>query len=339
MYKLQRYIIHNLSILFLSIFLPLFAIASVIFLIKLSTYTAVIHLSIWEMAKLYFFILPEVLFYTLPVTFFIASVLTLFRLSTDNEIVVLFSLGIHPKFILNILLKPALLLSMLLAFDFFILFPHATVLSSNFVSYKKSEAKFNLSASEFGHSFGEWLLYIGKNNTDGTYSDVFLFNKNKEEEILIEAKTAKVINDGGILRLELLNGEGYSYSEKKFTQINFEHMRINDTMTTDLTTYRTPLEYWKSDDRKESKRHMFITDTLLSLFPTISLFLVLSIGIVHVRHQKARVYLYLFLSILIFYGFTLGLQKVLAYYTIPVVALLWLIVTYVIYRKTIVARF
>ena len=339
MYKLQRYNIHNLSILFLSIFLPLFAIASVIFLIKLSTYTAVIHLSIWEMAKLYFFILPEVLFYTLPVTFFIASVLTLFRLSTDNEIVVLFSLGIHPKFILNILLKPALLLSMLLAFDFFILFPHATVLSSNFVSYKKSEAKFNLSASEFGHSFGEWLLYIGKNNTDGTYSDVFLFNKNKEEEILIEAKTAKVINDGGILRLELLNGEGYSYSEKKFTQINFEHMRINDTMTTDLTTYRTPLEYWKSDDRKESKRHMFITDTLLSLFPTISLFLVLSIGIVHVRHQKARVYLYLFLSILIFYGFTLGLQKVLAYYTIPVVALLWLIVTYVIYRKTIVARF
>jgi len=339
MYKLQRYIIHNLSILFLSIFLPLFAIASVIFLIKLSTYTAVIHLSIWEMAILYFFILPEVLFYTLPVTFFIASVLTLFRLSTDNEIVVLFSLGIHPKFILNILLKPALLLSMLLAFDFFILFPHATVLSSNFVSYKKSEAKFNLSASEFGHSFGEWLLYIGKNNTDGTYSDVFLFNKNKEEEILIEAKTAKVINDGGILRLELLNGEGYSYSEKKFTQINFEHMRINDTMTTDLTTYRTPLEYWKSDDRKESKRHMFITDTLLSLFPTISLFLVLSIGIVHVRHQKARVYLYLFLSILIFYGFTLGLQKVLAYYTIPVVALLWLIVTYVIYRKTIVARF
>jgi len=315
MHKLQRYIIHNLSILFLSIFLPLFAIASVIFLIKLSTYTAVIHLSIWEMAKLYFFILPEVLFYTLPVTFFIASVLTLFRLSTDNEIVVLFSLGIHPKFILNILLKPALLLSMLLAFDFFILFPHATVLSSNFVSYKKSEAKFNLSASEFGHSFGEWLLYIGKNNTDGTYSDVFLFNKNKEEEILIEAKTAKVINDGGILRLELLNGEGYSYSEKKFTQINFEHMRINDTMTTDLTTYRTPLEYWKSDDRKESKRHMFITDTLLSLFPTISLFLVLSIGIVHVRHQKARVYLYLFLSILIFYGSTLGCKKYL--YTTP----------------------
>ena len=339
MYKLQKYIIHNLSILFLSIFLPLFAIASVIFLIKLATYTAVIHLTIWEMTKLYLFVLPEVLFYTLPVTFFIAVVLTLFRLSTDNEIVVLFSLGIRPSFIIKTLLKPALLLSLLLSFDFFILFPHATVLSSNFISYKKSEAKFNLSSSEFGHRFGDWLLYIGKDNPDGTFGDVFLFNKNQKEEILIEAKKAEVINESGLLRLRLTNGEGYNYSTKKFSQINFDIMNINDTMTTDLTTYRTPLEYWKSSDRKESKTHMFITDTLLSLFPIISLFLAASIGIVHIRHQKAQVYLYLFLGILIFYASTLGLQKVLIFYTIPTVAILWLASTYILYRKTIVARF
>lgn len=339
MNRLQKYIIHNLSILFLSIFLPLFAIASVIFLIKLATYTAVIHLTIWEMTKLYFFILPEVLFYTLPVTFFIASVLTLFRLSTDNEIVVLFSLGITPSFIIKTLLKPALLLTILLSFDFFILFPHATVLSSNFVSYKKSEAKFNLSASEFGHRFGDWLLYIGKDNANGTFGDVFLFNKNQKEEILIEAKKAEVINDGGLLSLKLSDGEGYNYSTQKFSQINFKTMHINDTLTTKLTTYRTPLEYWKSNDRKESKTHMFITDTLLSLFPVISLFLVVSIGVVHVRHQKAKVYLYLFLGILVFYAATLGLQKILIFYTIPTVAIVWLVSTYIIYRKTIVARF
>lgn len=117
--RLQHYILNNLSLLFLSIFLPLFSIASVIFLIKLATYTAVIQLTIWEMTKLYFFILPEVLFYTLPVTFFIAATLALFKLSNDNEIVVLFALGIHPKFIIRTLLKPALILSSLLAFNFF----------------------------------------------------------------------------------------------------------------------------------------------------------------------------------------------------------------------------
>ncbi len=319
--------------IFLSMFMPLFAIASVIFMIKLATYTAIIQLSILDMVKLYIFILPDILLYTLPLTFFIAAALSLFRLSTDNEMVVLFSFGIHPKFILKTFLKPATLLSALLLFDFLILFPHATTLSKNFISYKKSEAKFNLSASEFGHSFGNWLLYIGQDNENETYSDVILFNKNKKEEIIISAKRAEIINDGGVLRLKLMDGEGYSYSKDKFSQIDFDTMFINDTMTTDLSTYRSPIDYWLSDERKESKTHMMITNVLLSLFPLISLFLVASIGIVHVRHQKGRIYLYLFLSVLLFYGVTLGIQKTFVYYTIPIVAISWIVGTYFIYRK------
>ncbi|MDY0122482.1 MAG: LptF/LptG family permease [Sulfurimonas sp.] len=339
MYKLRNYIIKHFSILFVSMFLPLFAIASVVFLIKLATYTAVIQLSIWEMTQLYIFTLPEILFYTLPITFFVAATLTLFRLSNDNEIIVLFSLGIHPKFLLRVLLKPALLLSILLAFNFFVIFPHAKVLSSNMITFKKSEAKFNLSASEFGHSFGDWLLYIGAENKDGSYGDVFLFNKKKEEEILISANQAEVINDGGVLRLKLSDGEGYSYSKEKFTQIDFETMFINDTMKTDLTAYEDTLGYWLSEHRRDKKITMFITDTLLSLFPLLCLFLVLSIGIIHARHQKSKTYLYLFLGIVIFYGSTIGLQKVLSFYTIPIVAFVWLGVTYFMYRKMIVARF
>jgi len=337
--RLQKYILRNLSSLFLSIFLPLFAIASVIFLIKLATYTAVIQLTIWEMTKLYIFVLPEILFYTLPVTFFIAATLSLFKLSNDNEIIVLFSLGIKPAFLLKTLFKPALLLSVVLTFDFFILFPHSTVLSSNFVSYKKSEAKFNLAASEFGNSFGDWLLYLGGKNKDGSYYKVFLFNKKGKEEILISAQKAQIINDSGILRLKLTDGEGYSYSTKKLSQVNFKTMLINDTMKTNLHPYRKPLDYWLAKDRHKSKVQMFITDTLLSLFPVISLFIVVAIGVVQVRHQKSRVYLYLFLSIALYYGFTVGLQNLLKFYTIPAVALTWLIVTYFIYRKTIVNKF
>lgn len=339
MYKIRKYIITNLSSLFISIFLPLFSIASVIFLIKLATYTAIIKLTIFEMAKLYFFVLPEILFYTMPVTFFVAATLALFKLSNDNELVILFSLGIKPSFIIKTLFRPALLLTFVLIFDFFVLFPHATVLSSNFVSYKKSEAQFNLAASEFGNSFGDWLLYLGKKNSDGTYGDVFLFNKKKKEEILISAKKAKVINDSGILRLKLTGGEGYSYSKEKFSQINFKTMLINDTMKTNLTTYKTPLDYWLSNDRKESKRHMFITDTLLSFFPIMSLFLIASIGIVHARHQKVSIYFFLFLYIVLFYGLTLGLQKIFVYYTIPIIAIPWSIISYIIYRKTILKRF
>ncbi len=341
MNRLQNYIIKNLSILFLSIFSALFSIASIVFLIKLASYTAIIQLSIWEMTKLYIFVIPELLFFTLPITFFVASALTIFKLSNDNEIVVLFSLGIHPKFILWVLLKPALLLTALLFFNFFVIFPHAKVLSKNFISYKKSEAKFNLSASEFGHKFGDWLLYLGKKNTNGTYSEVFLFNKSDKEELLIKAKEAQIINENSILRLQLTDGEGYSYSKEKFTQIDFETMFINDTITSDLLKHQSTLEYWNPKEQwlMKKRQKKFTTNILLSLFPLLSLFLVAAISIIHVRHQKAKVYLYLFLGIAIYYGSTLGLIRYLDLYTIPTVTILWLIVTYTMYRKNIVARF
>jgi len=339
MKRLRKYILNNFSSLFLSIFTPLFAIASVIFLVKLAAYTAVIQITIWEMTKLYIFVLPQLLFYTLPVTFFIAATLSLLKLSNDNEIIVLFSLGIKPIFLVRTLFWPALFLSFVLFFDYLIIQPHATVLSKNFISYKKSEAKFNLSASEFGNSFGEWLLYLGKENSDGTFGKVFLFNKKQKEEILISAKNAKVINDNGILRLKLTDGEGYSYSKEKFSQINFKTMLINDTMKTNLKVYKKPLEYWRSKDGFGRKKHLLIRNTLLSLFPLLTLFLIISFGVVHARHQKSFVYLYLFGTILLFYGGFLALEKHLGFYTIPIFSFAWILGSYFIYRKTIVRKF
>lgn len=334
MNELQKYIKDSLSVIFFSIFTPLFAIASIIFMVKLATYTAVIQLSVFEMMKLFFFVVPELLFYTLPITFFIATVLCLFKLSNDNEIIIVFALGIHPKKILGILLKPALALSLVLAFNFFFIFPHAKTLSKNFITYKKSEAKFNLSASEFGHKFGEWLLYIGKANPDGTYDNVVLFNKKEQnEEVLIDAKHAEIINDKGILRLKLTNGEGYNYSSKKFTQLNFKTMYINDTMNVSLRKYKTAVEYWSEEEKK------LISNVLLSMFPLFSLFLALSIGVVHVRHNKAKVYLYMFLGIIIYYALAFSISGILNFYAIPAVLLTWLIATYILYKKQIVAKF
>jgi len=106
-----------------------------------------------------------------------------------------------------------------------------------------------------------------------------------------------------------------------------------------LTIYKNPLEYWSNNHKMKKKRALLITNTLLSLFPILTLFIVASIGIVHIRHQKAMVYLYLFATIIIFYGLTLGLQKIFIYYTIPIISISWLVTTYIIYKKTILARF
>ncbi|WP_428738655.1 LptF/LptG family permease [Sulfurimonas sp.] len=340
MNKLKRYILSNLSSVFLSMFLPLFVIASMVFSIKLATYTAVIKLSLLDMAKLYMFVLPDILFYTLPISFFVAAVLSIFKLSNDNEIIVLFALGIKPSFLLKTLLTPAFLLSVILFLDYFMLYPHTNNLSRNFIDQKKSEAKFNLSASEFGNNFGSWLLYIGKEDKKKKrYEDVFLFNKENNEEILISAKQADVVNSGGVLQLELSNGEGYSYSKEKLSQLNFDDMTIFDTLKASQREYQMPLAFWLSEDSRSKKDRLLTTNTLISLFPLLSLFLVVSIGVVHARHQKSKIYLFIFSGIILYYGVTMSLYRSIGFHSIYAIALVWFVATYFIYRKTIAKRF
>lgn len=339
MYRLKKYIISNLSALFVSIFLPLFAIATVILFIKIATYTAIIQLSILEMFELYLFYLPQITFYTLPVTFFVATTLSLFKLSNENEIIVLFSLGIKPMFLLKILFKPALLLSITLFITFIMVIPHMQNVTTNFMANKKSEAKFNLAASEFGNRFGNWLLYIGKNNPDGSYEKIFLFNKEKKEETLIAAKSAEIFNDNGILRLKLFNGQGYTYSKESFSQINFKTMLINNNTHTDFEKPQTTIEHWKEYKTIRSRKANLITDILLSVFPLITLLFAAAIGIEHARHGKPKIYLYLFLSIIFYYGATIGLGKVIGFYTIPFVILTSLAGSYFLYIKKISRRF
>lgn len=338
--KLRNYILSNLSILFFSIFLPIFAIASVIFMIKLATYTAVIQLTIAEMGKLYLFVLPELLFYTLPIAFLIGGALTLYRLSNDNEMVVIFSLGISPSFIARILAKPALILSVLLLVDFVVVTPYIKIISSNFLEEKRAEAKFNLTASEFGHNFGDWMLFINKSDSDArAFGDVVLFNKEMKNEILITAKKAELINENGVLQLRLDNGESYSYDDNLLKSVLFKTAYINDMLNSETTLYRDTLDYWTNDELRERKDQRLTTNTLLSLFPILSIFLIIALGVVHARHQKRWIYLWLFLSIVGFYSAAIILQKSIGFHTIWVVALAWVFITYGFYKRLVGSRF
>ncbi|AFV97239.1 MULTISPECIES: LptF/LptG family permease [unclassified Sulfuricurvum] len=338
--KLRHYILSNLSILFFSIFLPLFAIASVIFMIKLATYTAVIQLSIAEMGKLYLFVLPELLFYTLPIAFIVGGALTLYRLSNDNEMVVVFSLGISPSYVARVLAIPALLLSILLFVNFVVVIPYIKIISGNFLEKKRAEAKFNLTASEFGHNFGDWMLFINKSDSESrAFGDVVLFNKEMKEEILITAEKAELINHKGVLQLQLSNGQSYSYDNALLKTMLFKTAYINDMMNTDPTIYRNTLDFWTNKEERPKKNRLIITNTLLSLFPLISVFLMIALGVVHARHQKRWIYLWLFLSIVGFYASAIITQQWLGFHTIWVVALGWVILSYGFYKRLVGTRF
>ncbi len=147
MFKLRNYLLKTFAGTFFSIMLPLLAIASIIILVKISQVTAIVKLDLFDMFKLYLFIVPQMLFYSVPVAFFITGVLTLNKLSNDNEMVVLFALGIKPNRIIWILSKISLFLSAILLFTSLVVVPHAKQLYTNFINYKKSNITFNIKES------------------------------------------------------------------------------------------------------------------------------------------------------------------------------------------------
>lgn len=337
--KLKAYLLSNFSQIYFSIFLPLFVIASVIMLVKIAAITAVIQLSLLEMVQLYLFMLPELLFYTLPITFFISGVMTVAKLSFDYEMIVIFSLGIKPSSVLKFFAKLALLQSLLLIFIFFILVPHTTNLYKSFIKVKTTEAKFNIEASEYGHKFGDWLIFVGKDSDDGTFSDVILFNQQSEEETLILAEHADIITLAGALKLQLHQGKGFNYTKDSLTQMSYRKMYINDTTEADMNEYKNTLQFWINPDSRAKNIRKFTINMLVSLFPLLSIFLVPTIGIVNVRHQKSYTYAYIFLAVFLYYGATFVLAERLGLYSIALVGLTTLFSVIYLYRKKIETRY
>ncbi len=355
--KLKNYLLTNFSQIYFSIFLPLFVIASVIMLVKIAAYTAFIQLTLWEMVKLYLFLMPELMFYTLPVTFFISAVMTIAKLSNDYEMLVIFSLGIKPSSLILFFTKLAILQSLLLFVLFFVVTPHTKNLQRNFMNKKRSEAKFNIEASEYGHKFGDWMIFVGESKKDGSYGNIILFNQKDTEETLLVAEKADVVSQADTLKLELKKGKGFTYSEESLSQMKFRTMHINDSTNMDKEEYKSTFAYWFSDlklrDMYEegslkyryyqkdltSKLRKLSNQFLIAFFPLTSVFLILSIGVINARHQKGFTYVYIFSTVILYYASTFTLSKILGLYTIAVVGAVFVSISYYIYHKKIVVRY
>ena len=333
--KLKQYLYSQLSITFFPIFLGLFFITSVIFLVKIAALTSIITIDFAELFKLFSYVIPQIIFFTMPISFFLSLVITLAKLASEYELTVITSFGLNPIKILKIFLPITLLVSTLLLIVSVALIPKTKYLSKQFLEKKKKEASFNVKASEFGQKFGAWLIFIdGKE--EKIFDDVKLFKTEKKEDQFIVSNTAILDNDKGFLSFKLEDGKAFVINEKEFDQINFKSMNINDSIVdSKIIEFTNSYEYWKNNIVKNTDIDDLTMYVLTSLFPLISLFLVITFGYFNPRYEKNRAVFYSLISIVLYYVIVkiVG-DKILlhALYSIPI---FWVIATYILYSKTI----
>ena len=149
--KLKQYLFSQLAITFFPIFLGLFFITSVVFVVKIASLTSIITIDFFELFTLFAYVVPQILFYTMPVSFFLSLVITLAKLASEYELTVITSFGLNPINILKIFAPTTFVLSVALMIISVGLIPKTKFLTTQFLAEKKKEVDQQfLEAENFG---------------------------------------------------------------------------------------------------------------------------------------------------------------------------------------------
>ncbi|HEE0016596.1 TPA: LptF/LptG family permease, partial [Campylobacter jejuni] len=267
----------------LSIFFVLFTIVSMVFFIQLAKLTSSIEINFADLLKLYGFMLPRILIFTLPIAFFIALTLALFRLSRENESIVLFTLGFSPKILAKFFLKIAALVSALMLVIALVMIPIVFELQDNFVNFKKTQVKFNYKTGEFGQRFLEWMIFIEKQESD-RYENIIMYHPKRnieDKEQLIIAKEATAQRNEDSFAFKLSNGKMYNFENGQTLFIgNFDKLIVNTQFNDQNLQTKKFYEYWNDLNTNPKRAKEFVIYVTIALFPLASTLFALSFGIV-----------------------------------------------------------
>lgn len=296
----------------LSLFFTLFAIVSIVFFIQLAKITSYIEISFLELLKLYIFLLPKTIAFTLPISFFIALTLSFYRLSRENESIVLFALGISPHLIAKFFMKIAALISAFMLVVVLIFIPISFELFDNFVDYKKISAKISIKTGEFGQKYGEWLVFVDNKTSDEVYQDIIMYHAKKDDkdkERLILAKQGRLITNDGELVFKLDKGKAYEMKEELWHISSFENLLIKSKLYSKELNTQSFYRYWLDINTNKDKAKEFVIYVLIALFPLASALFALSFGIVTYRYEKGFAYFGIFVIIFAYFSFLISFYR------------------------------
>lgn len=334
---LRKYLITSYSQTFFPIFFTLYTITSIVYLVKIASLTSVIQINFVELLELYSYSVPTILFYTLPISIFIAMSLGLAKLSNEYELIVITSFGLNPRKIIRLILPTLLLSTLLMIIVSLALIPKADNMKDIFLYDKQVESQFNIKASEYGQEFGDWLLYVNEEK-NGIYKDIVLFQHNVEEkeDTFIIAKFAELKNNKQSLNLSLSDGKVIKVKEN-VNQVNFKRMVINNQLKqlVNINTVKDLLNYWEGIKKDKGLEKDFTFYILISFLPIFSLLFIISVGYYNPRYEKNKSTVWGLLLATFYVLVAQKLAKDIGLLSLLYIPTIWIVLSYILYRYKI----
>ncbi|KYJ87336.1 LptF/LptG family permease [Sulfurovum riftiae] len=311
MVNVRGYISSNLAKAFLTIFIPFFLIISLVYLVKISSLTAQIQIDFLELLLLYSYSLPNIIFYTIPLSFIAAVTNTLMKLSQDNELIALYALGLRAKKVLKSILLLGILFSVLLSAISFLGIPMSKQLYNAFKEKKKSEATLNIVPGKLGQKFGEYYIYVKeKDEKSEMFHDMVIYNRTKkDEEQFFSSQKGQLNRDNHVASLLLQEGYGYTYTEEKLQQAKYRTLEVFDTKQKYRFHFQDIITYWalgKTDKHRKGRALFYL---FVSFIPLLSVYLVAAFAMINPRYQSNYSFIIIFGVTFFLYLIASSLEK------------------------------
>ena len=318
MVNVKGYISSNFTKAFLTIFLPFYLIISLVYLVKIASLTSKIQISFLELLTLYGYSIPDIVFYTLPLSFIAALANVLMKLSQDNELIALYALGLQAKKVLRSLLLLGVLFSILLGTISFLAMPLSKQYYKAFRDDKKAEAKLNIVAGKLGQKFGDYYIYVKEKN-DEIFHDMVIYNRtDKNNEQFFSSQTGELRHNKNVTSLLLNEGYGYTYSEDKLQQAEYKTLEVFDSVKKKDHNFESIYDYWAQP--KRINRSLFFI--FISLIPLLSVYFVASFTMINPRYQSNYSFLVIFSTTLVLYLIASSLEKFGNYLSLSIMIIL-----------------
>ncbi|HIV49140.1 LptF/LptG family permease [uncultured Helicobacter sp.] len=344
----KRYMFLSFSQLFFPFFLVLLFIASVVLIISIAGKTYVVKMSFFDLFALFAYSLPGSMFFIISITFFASLTLGIARLSYEYEMMVFFALGIKPVDILKTFLPITILATCILLVFSLVLVPLSNSASKNFIAQKRADIDVNLRAGELGQKLGEWLVYVDEVK-DRKYKNLILYSQDTDSESFVVAQDGRTRNQNGLFELLLERGDVYFAQDDEIRKIVYDHMNVRQILGEPQLSGYDLLSYWQeaftyiitSLPRKEiplsvrSKERKISQAILVSVFPIVSLFLVLSFGIANPRFKSNMSYFYVIGATALYFVMVYVAAENFPFLGILFIPTIWLLCSYLLYAKSI----
>ncbi|HDQ04603.1 MAG TPA: LPS export ABC transporter permease LptF [Deltaproteobacteria bacterium] len=229
-----RYIFKEIAVIFL---LTLFVLTFVLFMGKILQIMDLIvnkGVSLFDIVKLIIFLLPSFMTLTVPVALLIAILITIGKLSADNEITALKSSGVSLKQIfypVGFASSSALILTLFISL---FLIPKSNLATKNLLfDMTFQHAKISFQEKEFNDGLSILLLYADKVSSDGHFMQGVLIHDRriKDEPNTILAKNSFLASDPDLMLIKiiLIKGAIHTVSKdfKNYRRIDFDRYDIN----------------------------------------------------------------------------------------------------------------